>query len=163
MPGRMEFEFDLAGRRKARQADDSKPMRLLLIGDFSGSVVAERPPFASRPTHKVDVDTLDAVMKRLGPRLETKSGEIAFNAIDDFHPDSLFARVELFRALRQARTQPPAWSSSKTTWRPCSSSRPRRARVGARRPCIATASTATTSRASDGFHPGCGTGRSTRP
>jgi predicted component of type VI protein secretion system len=104
----MEFEFDLGGRRQGRQRDDSKPMRLLLIGDFSGRVGAERPPLASRPTHKIDVDTLDAVMQRLKPRLQTKGGEIAFRTIDDFHPDALFTRVELFQALRHARTNPPA-------------------------------------------------------
>jgi type VI secretion system protein ImpC len=104
----MEFEFDLGGRPTGRQREETAPMRLLVLGDFSGKPAAERAPLASRPTHRVDVDTLDAVMKRLGPRLQTKSGEIAFTTIDDFHPDSLFARVEVFRALRQARTQPPA-------------------------------------------------------
>ena len=69
MPGRMEFDFDLGGGRKGRERDDSKPMRLLLIGDFSGRPVAERPPLSSRPTHKVDLDTLDAAMQRLGPRV----------------------------------------------------------------------------------------------
>ena len=108
MPGRMEFEFDLGGSRKGRERDDSKPMRLLVIGDFSGSPVAERPPLASRPTHKVDLDTLDVVMKRLGPRVRMPAGEIAFHKIDDFHPDALFNRVGLFQVLRQARTHPPA-------------------------------------------------------
>ena len=67
MPGRMEFEFDLGGNRKGRGRedrgrDDSKPMRLLVIGDFSGRPVAERPPLSSRPTHRVDIDTLDVAM-----------------------------------------------------------------------------------------------------
>ena len=83
MPGRMEFEFDLGGNRKGRgredrERDDSKPMRLLVIGDFSGRPVAERPPLSSRPTHKVDIDTLDAAMQRLGPRVRLQAGEIAF-------------------------------------------------------------------------------------
>jgi type VI secretion system ImpC/EvpB family protein len=114
----MEFEFDLGGSGKGRARDETTPMRphrrgstamrMLVLGDFSGNPAEERVPLASRPTHTVDVDTLDAVVKRLGPRLQTKSGEIAFSTIDDFHPDALFRRVELFGALRQARTQPPA-------------------------------------------------------
>ena len=87
-------------------------MRLLLIGDFSGMPLADRPPLASRPTHKVDVDTLDVVMQRLGPRMRVPTGEITFQRIDDFHPDALFNRVELFEALRQARTNPPAQNTA---------------------------------------------------
>ena len=104
----MEFDFDLGRGREDRARDDSKPMRLLVIGDFSGRPVAERPPLAIRPTHKVDIDTLDGAMQRLGPRVRLQAGEIAFQRIDDFHPDALFTRVELFQTLRQARTNPPA-------------------------------------------------------
>ena len=87
-------------------------MRLLVIGDFSGRPAAERPPLASRPTHKIDVDTLDVVMQRLGPRLQIAAHEIAFQRIDDFHPDALVTRLELFKALRQARTNPPAQNTT---------------------------------------------------
>jgi type VI secretion system protein ImpC len=109
----MEFEFDLGGARQHRAArDDGEPMRLLVIGDFSGKPPAERQPLATRPTHNVDVDTLDAVIQRIGPRLLRPSGgEIAFCSIDDFHPDSLFRRVDVFEALRRARTTPPPRSA----------------------------------------------------
>jgi type VI secretion system protein ImpC len=112
MPGRMEFDFELGSGRKGRKRDDSTPMRLLVIGDFSGRPVAERPPLSSRPTHKVDIDTLDVAMQRLGPRVRLPAVEIAFQRIDDFHPDALFNRVELFEALRQARTNPPAQNTA---------------------------------------------------
>jgi type VI secretion system ImpC/EvpB family protein len=107
----MEFEFDLGGGRKGRQRDETTPMRILVLGDFIGTPDAERPPLADRPTHQIDVDTVDTVMRRLGPRLKTKSGEITFQTIDDFHPDALLNRVELFQALRHARTQPPTGSA----------------------------------------------------
>ncbi len=35
------------------------------------------------------------------------AGEIRFEQIDDFHPDRLYARLELFQGLRQARANPP--------------------------------------------------------
>jgi type VI secretion system ImpC/EvpB family protein len=103
----MEFDFEMGRGRAGRERDDSRPMRLLLIGDFSGRPVAERPPLSSRPTHQVDIDTLDVAMQRLGPRVRLPVGEIAFHRIDDFHPDALFNRLELFQTLRQARTNPP--------------------------------------------------------
>jgi type VI secretion system protein ImpC len=107
----MDFEFDLGGARQRRAArDEGEPMRLLVLGDFSGTPLAERPPLATRPTYKVDVDTLDTVIQRVGPRLLRPSGEIAFRSIDDFHPDSLFSRVDVFEALRHARTSPPSQS-----------------------------------------------------
>jgi len=110
MPGRMEFEFELGSARKGRPRDDGTPMRLLLLGDFSGKPAAERPPLATRPTHKVDVDTLDAVMQRIGPRLQIGADEIALRSIDDFHPDGIFRRATVFEALRRTRTNPPSSS-----------------------------------------------------
>jgi type VI secretion system protein ImpC len=106
MPGRLEF--DLGFGRAGRPRDESKPMRLLVFGDFSGAAAAERPPLASRPTVRVDVDTIDDVMKRLSPRLSTPTGEIRFAQLDDFHPDQLYARLDLFQALREARANPQA-------------------------------------------------------
>jgi type VI secretion system protein ImpC len=106
MPERLEFDLDFG--RAARRRDDGRPMRLLVVGDFSGRPPSERPPLDSRPTHQVDVDTLDLIMHRLGPRLRGRAGEVTFRRIDDFHPDQLYARLDLFQALRRARSTPPA-------------------------------------------------------
>jgi type VI secretion system protein ImpC len=105
----MESECGVGGTRQRRTVrDDSEPMRLLVLGDFSGRPSAEPPPLATRPTHKVDVDTLNAVIQRISPRLlHPSAGEIAFHSIDDFHPDSLFRRLDVFEALRRQRTTPP--------------------------------------------------------
>jgi type VI secretion system protein ImpC len=105
MPERLKF--DLAFGRPGRRRDDAEPMRLLLLGDFRGSAVSERPPLARRPTQQVDIDTLDDVLQRLGPRLDLAAGEIRFRQIDDFHPDQLYARLDLFQALRNKRAKPP--------------------------------------------------------
>src|SRR5688572_17337291 len=105
MPGRMEF--DLGFGPAARPRDDDEPMRLLVLGDFSGRPAGERPPLASRPTLQVDIDTVDQAMRRLAPRVTLSSGEIQFQQLDDFHPDRLFERLELFQALRHARANPP--------------------------------------------------------
>ena len=104
MTERLEFNFGF-GRAGRPRADD-EPMRLLVLGDFSGKAAQERPPLASRPIARVDVDTLDDVMKRLSPRLNVPAGEISFAQLDDFHPDRLYARLELFQGLRQVRANP---------------------------------------------------------
>jgi type VI secretion system ImpC/EvpB family protein len=104
MPGHLEFDFGFGRTGRARAEDE--PMRLLVLADFSGKAAAERPPLANRPIARVDVDTLDDVMKRLAPRLSVPSGEISFAQLDDFHPDHLYARLELFQGLRQARSNP---------------------------------------------------------
>lgn len=108
MPGRLEF--DLGFGRSGRPRDESDPMRLLILGDFSGKAPAERAPLASRPTARMDIDSFDDVMRRLAPRVTAPAGEIRFEQIDDFHPDRLYARLELFKALREARARPPAGS-----------------------------------------------------
>jgi type VI secretion system protein ImpC len=104
MPERLKF--DLGFGRPGRRRDDSEPMRLLVLGDFRGR--AERPPLSSRPTQQVDVDSLDDVMQRLGPRLTLPAGDLQFRQIDDFHPDRLYERLELFQGLREKRAKPPA-------------------------------------------------------
>jgi type VI secretion system protein ImpC len=106
MPGRLEF--DVSFGRTGRPRDDGEPMRLLVLGDFTGRAVADRRPLAERPTQQVDIDNIDDVARRLEPRIHVPAGEIRFAQIDDFHPDRLYARLDLFRALRQARTNPPS-------------------------------------------------------
>lgn len=111
MPTRMSFDLGFGGQGTSPRADED-PMRLLLIGDFSGHPAAKRPPLATRPILRVDIDGFDTLMSRLAPRLRTAAGhDIAFATLDDFHPDALFARLDLFRALRAARTQPPPTSA----------------------------------------------------
>src|ERR1043166_8201086 len=107
MPGRMEFDFSFPRAGSGRPRDDGDPMRLLVIGDFSGTSTADRPPLAPRSTRPIDIDTFDDVMHRLAPRVRVGTSEIAFQELDDFHPDRLYARLDLFGALREARTKPP--------------------------------------------------------
>ena len=106
MPGRMEFDVNFSS--KGRRRDEDEPMRLLVLGDFSGKPIGERGPLAERAIQRIDVDTLDAVMQRLEPRAVVTDDEIRFRQIDDFHPDRLYARLDRFQRLRQARAAPPA-------------------------------------------------------
>jgi type VI secretion system protein ImpC len=106
MPGRLEFDASFG--RRGGQREESEPMRLLVLGDFSAKPVEERAPLASRPILRVDVDNVEDLMRRVDPRANSAAAEIHFHQIDDFHPDRLFARLDLFRALRDVRASPPA-------------------------------------------------------
>ena len=63
MPERLTFDVGFGRARRRRDGDE--PMRLLVLGDFRGDAVADRPPLANRPTLRVDVDSLEAVMNGL--------------------------------------------------------------------------------------------------
>ena len=102
MPGRLEFNLSLS-RQAVPHISNRGPMRLLVMGDFSGMPAAARKPLAERATLRVDVDQLDQVMARLMPRLVLPAAELGFAGIDDFHPDALYDRLPLFAALRQMR------------------------------------------------------------
>ena len=105
MPGRMEFNLSLSRQDRPRisHITDRGPMRLLVIGDFSGAPSSQRPVLAGRPSHAVDIDNFDDVMCRLAPRVLLPAGEVGFASLDDFHPDQLLARLPLFKALREMR------------------------------------------------------------
>lgn len=117
MPGRMEFGLDLGGGPgpgqpgRARGRADRGPKRLLIVGDFAGR--SPRPALASRPTHAVDLDRLDAVLARLAPSLTLDDGSaLGFAELDDFHPDALWNRLPRFEALRDARSRGPSAQAS---------------------------------------------------
>jgi hypothetical protein len=108
----MEFGLDLGGGpgpgrpERARNGSGRGPKRLLVVGDFAGR--SPRPALASRPTHAVDLDRLDAVLARLAPSLTLDDGStLGFAELDDFHPDALWARLPRFEALRDARARGP--------------------------------------------------------
>ncbi len=116
MPGRIEFQFAVpkSGSTQARRNPEAPP-RILIMADFSGrgqrESPAARPDLASRTPLMVDVDRLRAVMARLEPTLRLPLATtgtdftIRFAQLDDFHPDALYQRLDLFQALRRTRAR----------------------------------------------------------
>ena len=114
MPGRMEFQFVVpkSGWTPVRRDPDA-PLRILIMADFSGRGQREPPTtgldLANRAPLAVDVDRLSAVMARLKPTLRlplaTTGADftIRFAQLDDFHPDALYQRLDLFQTLRRTR------------------------------------------------------------
>jgi type VI secretion system protein ImpC len=93
---------------------EDTPMRVALLGDFSGRRHRTGPQSAGRLADRrpvqVDRDNFDQVLSRLGVTLALPlagstdtSVTLRFAELDDFHPDRLFQNVPAFQALRELR------------------------------------------------------------
>ncbi|HWA16897.1 MAG TPA: type VI secretion system contractile sheath large subunit, partial [Gemmatimonadales bacterium] len=114
-----DFHLDITAGRDRSQAQplDDTPFRIALIGDWSGrgsrGVVDSPGKIAARQPHSVDRDDLEDAMEDLGVELALQvEGNapplvIRFRSLDDFHPDQLYARLQLFEALRNLPTAFP--------------------------------------------------------
>jgi type VI secretion system protein ImpC len=117
-PSLSNFEGELVATIKQTEARlrEELPFRVLLMGDWSGR--ANRRMFSSTEELKtwrpllVDRDNLDQLIARLGVRLNipftidgSQSLSLTFRELDDFHPDRLFNRAEIFESLRQLRAR----------------------------------------------------------
>ncbi len=90
------------------------PFRIAILGDFSGrasrGVFEPGSALAGRLFLPVDRDNFDEVLAKLGVEIhlsvagnDTPFVAIRFTELDDFHPDRIFERVEVFQALRETR------------------------------------------------------------
>ena len=90
------IEFDVATRRKPVVTDLSEGARYLVLGDFGGRATE---------AVSVDRDNFDDVLARLDVGL----GGVRFRELEDFHPDRLFRRFDIFRdAEPEPAEEPPA-------------------------------------------------------
>lgn len=117
MPERIGFEVNLGGAVDGRGGvlRHSDEMRILVLADLSGRAnrgLESVADLAGRPIMALDLDTFDTVFRRLAPRLAAGAGigaaastTLEFGALDDFHPDHLYATLEPFRALRESRAR----------------------------------------------------------
>src|SRR5690606_10330397 len=94
---------------------DTGKFRIAVLGDFSGRANSGEQQIgqdlASRKAHRVDVDNLDQVIERFGIRLALPIGaeggtvEVAIESMDDFHPDELYDKLDIFSELSGLRRQ----------------------------------------------------------
>ena len=114
MAVRTGFTFSYGGipEGEARRSSGEQPLRILIMGDFSGTGGAEGAGGGaldgSGPLRvtAIDVDNLDQVMSALEPRLSTAAagdGVLRFRCIDDFHPDELSGRLPRLAELGALR------------------------------------------------------------
>lgn len=110
MPGRIEFTFNPRQGGARPRPDADAPMRLLILGDFSGRAGAKErsmPPLAQRPLLSLDHQSVDDLMDRVRPmiRLPLAHGAswMECRELDDLHPDTLSRRAQVFESLRILR------------------------------------------------------------
>ncbi len=91
----------------AAEEREDLPLHVLLLGNFSGN--RDESALAGWP-RVVDRDNFDEVLAKLQPAVrlagihpDGTAVEIHFEQLDDFHPDRLYERLEVFEALRDTR------------------------------------------------------------
>jgi type VI secretion system protein ImpC len=106
----VKLDVNPGSQPQPERAEPDSPFRVLILGDFSGR--ANRGLFETRLGTRrpvpVDRDNFEAVLEKMRPELAfslaTSSAlSIRFKELEDFHPDRLFARLDLFQALRETR------------------------------------------------------------
>ena len=107
-----DFRIVASIEERRRVLKDGAPFRICIMGDFSGR--ANRGVSLSafpRPV-ELDRDNLEDVMAQLGVQLDLPVAgndspcvTIRFAELEDFHPDRLYARLEVFRSLRDTRSK----------------------------------------------------------
>ena len=110
----LDFKVVASMDETRSRPEPETPFRICILGDFSGrsnrGIVD--PAFAFEKPHpmEVDRDNIEDVMKTLGVKVQLSlAGEfgppvvIPFEKLDDFHPEQLYARLEVFQALRDTR------------------------------------------------------------
>jgi type VI secretion system protein ImpC len=109
---RFDFEFGTNPHRQRPTSDGT--LKILVLADLMGASASKAPPVHARPVVTIDVDTFDEGFARFAPSVSLPdvglTAPTGFAAIDDFHPDRLYERLEIFDRLRslRARLQNPA-------------------------------------------------------
>ena len=107
----LEVEPVTAPLREA--PDPETPFCVALLGDFSGresrGILEIGSALANRRAVLVDRDNFEDVLAKFHPEIKLPAGGesdslgLKFSDLDDFHPDRIVERAQMFRRLREAR------------------------------------------------------------
>ena len=112
--GSLKFDLVSSQEDPRRRPAHEMPFRMAVLGDFGGqarrrSARSGETAFGAAPI-RVDRDNFDGVMAGMDIEIalpvlgaDAPSIRIGFAELDDFHPDRLYARLEVFKALRDTR------------------------------------------------------------
>jgi len=105
-----EIKLTAGGDDSSAMPQEDTPFRIAVLGDFSGRSGQNRrgSSIANCRTLLVDRDNFDSVLAKIAPELNLPISDrgaftLRFSELDDFHPDRLFERAEIFRRLREVR------------------------------------------------------------
>jgi type VI secretion system protein ImpC len=94
--------------------DPETPFCVLIMGDFSGrencGLSELTGALADRQPVEIDRDNLDEVIAKLSPKIklilsdkDIQTAIIEFKELDDFHPDQLYEKLEIFQGFRNTQ------------------------------------------------------------
>ena len=111
--GKVELVSSTDAVEKSASMEPEGPFQILVLGDFSGRATRGAAAAGVEPGWRpirIDRDNFDQVMSRLGVELRLAAGGdettpivLKFQELDDFHPDRILERTEVFQALREKR------------------------------------------------------------
>ena len=103
-PGNISFDISFKKAPSREPVDEDTPLRIAVLGGFSGNVDAHAP----RPAY-VDVDNFDTVCAGFHAALRVADGggeiELRFQHLDDFHPDRLLQKIPALAKLVELRAR----------------------------------------------------------
>jgi type VI secretion system protein ImpC len=112
--GKTDFELTTSFKPAPEQTPEQKPFCIAVMADFSGrgnrGLCQTGAPIAARRWTLVDVDNFEKLPEKLGAELHIPIGDsegpsltVRFGELDDFHPDRIFDRLEVFQKLKLIR------------------------------------------------------------
>ncbi|WP_319410074.1 type VI secretion system contractile sheath domain-containing protein [uncultured Desulfosarcina sp.] len=92
------------------------PFRILIMGDFSGranrGVETDGSDIGQRMLFKVDRDSDEKVMEKMAVSIRlrvagngTPPVDMTFGELDDFHPEQIYFRTDIFKKMKDVRNQ----------------------------------------------------------
>jgi type VI secretion system protein ImpC len=115
MTASLIFEFNPGASRALKPSDREQPMRILVMGDFSGRAsrgVEDSAGLATRSIVRIDLDNFERAPARVGCALNVALDgpqaapiRIDMREFDDLHPDRLYRQPGLFAAIAGLRAQ----------------------------------------------------------
>ena len=110
----IHFGIHLGTETSARELDPQTPFRIAVIGAFSGRAQrgsgAEGEGLIQVRPRLIDRDNFEEVMRNIDVRLERlllasdqQSVSLRIEELDDFDPDVLYDKLDVFESLRDLR------------------------------------------------------------
>ena len=110
----LDFQYTQPAAKPIFKKEREGPLRILVLDDFSGrsnrGSLEHGAALAERPLVPVDVDNFEDALFRFAPRLSISLGDaesttatVEIKNLDDFHPDTLYAKLAIFQAFREMR------------------------------------------------------------
>jgi len=112
--GELDFNLVSSMKETRKTLEAGTPFHILVMGDFSGrgnrGQDQSDPALTTLQPLLVDRDNFDIILAKLDveihlPILGEKAPPvcISFSELDDFHPDTLYQRLDIFQALKDTR------------------------------------------------------------